>query len=564
MLKLDIQMFADGKVVIETDLDKKGFEKGLDKIQSIAKSGFTGIATSVGVLSTALTALIGKSVQAAGELEQQIGGTKAVFGEFADTVQNKAVGAFEKMGISANDFMATANKMGSLMQGSGLDVETSMDLSTKAMQRAADVASVMGIDLNSAMESIAGAAKGNFTMMDNLGVAMNATTIEAYALSKGIETSYAEMDNATKVGLAMEMFLEKTSKYAGNYAKENKTFAGSFTTLKASIQNFLSGAGDVDAVIDSVMNFGEILVESIGNMAPKVTEGIIKLLNGVIPQLPSLLEKLLPVVIQGAVDLINGLVASLPKLLPILLNGIVMAFSQIVDVLPDIIKTLLEATIFIINALADQMPVLLPEIIDAILEIIPMLIDYLPLFLDAGWQLLMGILKGLLNALPTLLSKLPSIISSILSFFNTLPNQIINIGSNMIKGLWNGIGNMKQWIFNKISGFAKGIVNKVKALFGIHSPSKIFRDEIGKQLSAGIGEGFEDELSNVYRDMQRAIDVEQEKLVASVETGRVFNTIQNSTPVAISVNGNVEMDSQKVGRLVTPTVTRTIKNGGGV
>lgn len=164
MLKLDIQRFADGKVVIDTDLDKKGFEQGLDKIKSLASTGFKAVATSVGVAATAMTALIGKSVQAAGELEQQIGGTKAVFGEFADTVQNKAVGAFEKMGISANDFMATANKMGSLMQGSGIGIEESMDLSTKAMQRAADVASVMGIDLNSAMESIAGAAKGNFTI----------------------------------------------------------------------------------------------------------------------------------------------------------------------------------------------------------------------------------------------------------------------------------------------------------------------------------------------------------------------------------------------------------------
>ena len=164
MLKLDIQMFARPKLVIETDLDKKGFEKGLDKIQSIAKAGFTGIATSVGVAATALTGLVGKSVQAAGELEQQIGGTEAVFGEFADMVQNKAAGAFEKMGVSANDFMATANKMGALMQGSGIGIEESMDLSTKAMQRAADVASIMGIDLNSAMESIAGAAKGNFTI----------------------------------------------------------------------------------------------------------------------------------------------------------------------------------------------------------------------------------------------------------------------------------------------------------------------------------------------------------------------------------------------------------------
>lgn len=564
MLKLDIQMFADGKVVIETDLNKKGFESGLDSIKSIAKKGFTGMATSVGVAATAMTGLVGKSVQAAGELEQQIGGTEAVFGELADTVQNKAAGAFETMGVSANDFMATANKMGALMQGSGIGIEESMDLSTKAMQRAADVASIMGIDLDSAMESIAGAAKGNFTMMDNLGVAMNATTIEAYALSKGIETSYNEMDNAQKVGLAMEMFLEKTAYAEGNYAKENKTFAGSFSTLKASIDNFLSGAGDIDSVIDSVMNFGEILIESIGKMAPKMVEGIIKLINGVIPQLPTLLQALLPVVIQGAVDLINGLVTSLPTLIPVLMNGIVMAFSQIVNVLPEILQALLQATIYIIEALAEQMPVLMPQIIDAILEIIPMLIDYLPLFIVAGAKIAIALIEGLIKSVPSLLSKLPRVISSIVNVFLTLPAKMLKIGGDLIKGLWNGIKDVTSWLYSKIAGFAKGVVNKVKDIFGIHSPSTVFRDEIGKQLSAGIGEGFEDELDSVYKDMQRAIDVEQGKLVASVETGRVFNTIQNSTPVVINLNADVDLDGQRVGRLITPEISRTIKSGGGL
>lgn len=164
MLKLDIQRFADGKVVIDTDLDDKGFKSGLDKMQNIAKKGFGAIAGAVGVASTAIVGLIGKSVSMAGDLEQQIGGTEAVFDEFAETVQAKAAKAFDQMGISANDFMATANKMGALMQGSGLDIETSMELSTQAMQRAADVASIMGIDVNAAMESVAGAAKGNFTI----------------------------------------------------------------------------------------------------------------------------------------------------------------------------------------------------------------------------------------------------------------------------------------------------------------------------------------------------------------------------------------------------------------
>ena len=167
LLKLNIQMFADGKVIIDTLLNNKGFKSGLDKMQSIAKTGFTAVAGAVGVASTAIAGVIGKAVTMAGDLEQQIGGTEAVFGKFASTVQDKAAKAFDQMGLSANDFMATANKMGALMQGSGLSIEDSMDLSTKAMQRAADVASIMGIDVGMAMESVAGAAKGNFTMILN-------------------------------------------------------------------------------------------------------------------------------------------------------------------------------------------------------------------------------------------------------------------------------------------------------------------------------------------------------------------------------------------------------------
>lgn len=393
---------------------------------------------------------------------------------------------------------------------------------------------------------------------------MNATTIEAYALSKGIDESYASMDNATKIGLAMEMFLEKTAYAEGNYAKENKTFAGSFTTLKASIQNFLSGVGDIDSVIDSVMNFGEILIESIANMAPKMVEGIIKLLNGVIPQIPSLLQNLLPVVIQGAVNLINGLVASLPTLIPVLLDGIVQAFTQIVDILPEILQSLIQATIFIINALAEQMPVLIPEIIDAILEMIPILVDNLPLFIEAGGKLLLGIAQGLINALPILIDKLPGIIAKILSFWRRLPSMMIDVGKDVLNGLWKGI--QSQWgnFKNSIEKLGNGIVKKFKSVFGIHSPSRVFRDEIGKYMASGIAVGFDDELSKVYNDIQRAINVEQAKLQANVETGRVFNTLQNSTPVAISIDADVEMDSQKVGRLVTPTVTKTIQTGGGV
>ena len=162
------------------------------------------------------------SIFAGGDLEQNLGGTEAVFGEFAQSIQNSAKDAYLNMGLSASDYMATANKMGSLFQGSGLSQQQSLQLTSEAMQRAADVASVMGLDTTAAMESIAGAAKGNFTMMDNLGVAMNATTLQAYALEKGINFDWNTASNAEKAEVAMKMFMEKTTQYVGNFAKESE------------------------------------------------------------------------------------------------------------------------------------------------------------------------------------------------------------------------------------------------------------------------------------------------------------------------------------------------------
>ncbi|HPQ79846.1 MAG TPA: phage tail protein, partial [Candidatus Dojkabacteria bacterium] len=121
--------------------------------------------------------------------------------------------AYKNLGVSQSQYLSTANKMGALFQGSGVEQQKSLELTEKAMQRAADMASVMGIDMQVALDSVAGAAKGNFTMMDNLGVAMNATNIEAYALAKGLDFTWASATNAEKAEVAMQMFFENTEQY---------------------------------------------------------------------------------------------------------------------------------------------------------------------------------------------------------------------------------------------------------------------------------------------------------------------------------------------------------------
>ena len=109
-------------------------------------------------------AMLVKSMNLAGDLEQNLGGSEAVFEKYASGLQNTAKDAYKNMGLSTSEYLGVANKMGSLFQGAGFDVKQSMDLSSSAMQRASDVASIMGVDQSTAMEAVAGAAKGNFTI----------------------------------------------------------------------------------------------------------------------------------------------------------------------------------------------------------------------------------------------------------------------------------------------------------------------------------------------------------------------------------------------------------------
>lgn len=156
-------MADGGSVIFKFDGDTKGLDKATSSATStLGKIGGTALNAAAGIttaMTTAFAATVTASVKARGDIEQQIGGTEAVFGEYASTVQEMAKNSFSSMGTSANDYMATINKMGSLMKGSGIETQKAMDLSSQAMQRAADVASVMGISTEAAMESIARSSK---------------------------------------------------------------------------------------------------------------------------------------------------------------------------------------------------------------------------------------------------------------------------------------------------------------------------------------------------------------------------------------------------------------------
>ena len=611
-----------GRFVIEgVDEAKKdiGSVVGAGEQSSSTLSKLGGVARSVGksvlAIGTAVTAgsfALIKGVQASyGELQQNLGGSVAVFGDYATEVQKIGETAYKNMGISQSQFLATANKMGSLLQGSGIDQRASLEMTAQAMQRASDVASVMGIDMTMAMESITGACKGNFTMMDNLGVAMNATNLEAYALEKGLTNfSWKTATQAEKNTLAMQMFLERTQQYAGNFARESTdTITGAIGYLGASWKDFMAGLGNPEADMARLTNnlaqsFGAMItnmtpiIENVTKALPSVLDALIKSVGSMLPTLLSTFTELVATVMNNLGDLFTqyfpllfskgqelltnlgeGIRANTPEIISKGLDMLQSFAEFLAQNVPVLIQSGMQFITNLVQGIMDALPELIARIPVIISTFANIINDNAPTIIMAGVGIIFDIITGLIQAIPTLIANIPQIISAILdvwSAFNwmdlgknvitaigngftvmttfaknsinavkngivnviknlpstlgnlaksamynmsstisglvglvktsamnvfsaiettllRLPSRLRTIGSDLIQGLWNGISDMTGWIMDKIGGFASSVLNRIKGLFGIASPSKVMRDEVGAYLAQGIGVGIEED-----------------------------------------------------------------------
>lgn len=594
---MERELEENNKVLKENETASDNSKEGLEELgESADKSG--GKFEKLGGILKASAAAMGAVAVAAGaaaiklgkevinqfaELEQNLGGSEAVFGKYAENIQKIGEDAYKNMGVSQSEYLATANKMGALFQGSGISQQKSLELTTKAMQRAADMASVMGIDMQMALDSVAGAAKGNFTMMDNLGVAMNATTIEAYALSKGLEFTWNTATQAEKAEIAMQMFFEKTEQYAGNFAREStETISGSIGLFKAAIQSFVGGLGnanaDMNKLTQNVIDAFQAVVKNVVPIIKNLTSAIPQAVGAILPALGELLPDLLTIATDLFQQVLNTVMSMLPELIPVAVQALMTITGTLIENLPLLINSAITLILTLANGIAQALPDLVPTIVDTMITIVETLIDNIDMLIDAAIAIIMGLAEGIINALPRLLDKLPVIIDKlVIAITNNLPKIIemgikltiklaeglikaipnllaaipqimisiikgfanyfgnmADVGANLIKGLWNGINDVTGWIINKIKGFGNKVIKSIKGIFGIHSPSRVMRDEVGKNLALGIGEGFTSQMKKVTSEMNDVLPTRFD--VDSTING----TLDNALTGVQGINGTTE------------------------
>lgn len=157
---------------------------------------------------------------------------------------------------------------------------------------------------------------------------------------------------------------------------------------------------------------------------------------------------------------------------------------------------------------------------DMITKFVAYATEKLPEVLKLGIQLIVSLVKGLAQNLPELLRGTLALVDAIISaFLDSLPD-IIEVGKDIVRGLWEGIKAMASWIGEKVSGFVGGLVDGVKGVLGIHSPSRVFAG-IGQNMALGLGQGFERQMQSVTAGIQDAIPTPTVDTVYNAAAGLV-------------------------------------------
>ncbi len=318
---------------------------------------------------------------------------------------------------------------------------------------------------------------------------------------------------------------------------------------------------NIPLIVNAALQIVAALIQGIAAAIPSIIAAIVdmipKLVQAITDNLPLIIDAgitLILSLVQGLLDAIPQLLDALPTIIDALLNGILSAIPLLIDAGIQLLTSIVAALPDIINKIVEVLPKIITSIIDALLS-------NLPLIIQAGIDLLIALVKALPTIITTIVKAIPEIITSIINalignidkiimagvqifvaLIQNLPTIIVEIvkaipqiikgiidaiisfvpklaecGLNLIKGLWNGISDAGAWLWDKISGFFGGVVDKIKNFFGIHSPSTLFRDMIGKNLVKGIEVGVDVETPNLQDNLEENLSAATKGLKATVE-----------------------------------------------
>ena len=246
-------------------------------------------------------------------------------------------------------------------------------------------------------------------------------------------------------------------------------------------QDVMSSTTGIISELTAALDAADGNFEQIGAAIGQALESMISLIAESLPEFVDMAMQIVASIAKGIVDNLPQITETALELITTLVNGIISALPQVAVTAIQMITTL-------VDGIADALPQLIPAAVDIIGQIVQTLIENFPQIVMSGVNLIAKLIEGLISAIPNLVSQVVQIGKKAADAFKSLDWG--TIGRNIMQGIANGIANGASAIVNAAKNAATRALNAAKNFLGIHSPSTVFRDEIGKNMMLGMANGL--------------------------------------------------------------------------
>lgn len=476
----------------------------------------TAIVKGVKTITGAVKNMASEFVESAADVKAETAAFEQTFGNFAGTATAAIGRVADSSGILQTRLNTLGSKIYAFARSSGGDVEQSMSLMERALQAAADSAAYYDTSVEQATESLQSFLKGNYANDAALGLSATEATRNAAAM-KLFGDEFKNLTEIQKQETLLQMVLDsqKLSGAMGQAAREADGWENVLGNLSETWRQFRA-------------NVGAPVLENLVPIIQNITTALQGWINGVDwDAFTSDFNSFVNAVMENGdtiISIIAGIGAGfLAWNVTSIINGVIASVTALGGILPAI-----SAGIKAINVAMKA------NVIGIVVTAIAALVTWLVTLyntndefrekVNAAWAavktVVLNAVAAFENAVDKFFDKVVEIGNSVVSFFKSVPEQMVEIGKNIVRGLWEGIKAMASWIGEKVSGFVGGLVDGVKGLLGIHSPSRVFAG-IGQNMALGLGQGFERQMQRVSSGIQDAIPTPTVDTVYNAAAGMV-------------------------------------------
>ena len=240
----------------------------------------------------------------------------------------------------------------------------------------------------------------------------------------------------------------------------------------------------IETGFDVLSNLVTGIMNSLPTLIAKAPEIISKFANTINDNFPTILKKggeLILQIIKGIIQAIPTLIANVPKIITAIVD-VWEAFNWL-SLGKKAITLLKDGVLGMLSAVKSAGKTIMDGITQALKNLPSNL-------MNIGKSAISDLGGAIRNGLSTVKSGATAILNGVVDTLKTLPSKMLSIGADLVRGLWNGISDMTGWVIGKIQGFGSSVLSGIKSFFGIHSPSRVFRDEVGAMLAEGMAEGI--------------------------------------------------------------------------